>query len=74
MKSETLCFDVDRSCQTLIKRVDSIEAVGKELTKDLPQQSDIQNEETMSKMKELSALKYYCSTQFVSVNTHNTFK
>lgn len=67
MKSETLSYDVDRLCQQIQRRMTSFEETASLVTKDLESISKEENQNNLSKIKELAAIKFFCSTQFVSV-------
>jgi hypothetical protein len=47
MKSETLCFDVDRECKTLVQRLEAVESQADTFADQLPQLSGSEAEEQL---------------------------
>jgi hypothetical protein len=47
MKSETLCFDVDRECKTLVQRLEAVESQADKFADQLPQLTGSDAEEQL---------------------------
>ncbi len=60
MKSETLCFDVDRECKTLVQRLEAVESQADTFADQLPQLSSSEAEEQLQKMRDFAAIKHFC--------------